>query len=52
MNDPHLGFIVASYAIGFAVIAGAIAWTVIDHRIQSRALAELEARSGRRRSSR
>ena len=24
MNDPHLGFIVASYAIGLAVIAGLI----------------------------
>lgn len=50
MNDPHLGFIVASYAIGFAVIAGVTAWTILDHRAQSKALAALEARSGRRRS--
>ena len=49
MSDPHLGFIVASYAIGFAVVAGLILWTVLDHRIQTRALAQLEARSGRRR---
>lgn len=50
MSDPHLDYIVASYAIGFAVIAGVVAWTVLDHRFTKRALAELEARSGRRRA--
>ncbi len=49
MNDPHLSFIVASYAIGFATIASLIAWTWIDHRNQSRALIALEVRTGRRR---
>ncbi|HVI29752.1 heme exporter protein CcmD [Hansschlegelia sp.] len=49
MSDPHLGFIVASYAIGFVVVAGLIVWTVLDHRVQARALERLEARSGRRR---
>ncbi|MBB3972953.1 heme exporter protein CcmD [Hansschlegelia beijingensis] len=50
MNDPHLGFIVASYAIGLTVVVALIGWTILDYRAQSRALAELEARSGRRRS--
>jgi heme exporter protein D len=49
MNDPHLGYIVASYVIGFGVIGALIAWTVIDHRLQSRALARMEARAPRRR---
>jgi heme exporter protein D len=50
MNDPHFGFIAASYAIGFAVIAGLILWTAVDHRLTKRALARVEAESGRRRA--
>ncbi|MGA0533149.1 heme exporter protein CcmD [Hansschlegelia sp. KR7-227] len=49
MSGPHAGFILAAYAIGFAVVAGVILWTILDHRIQSKALAELEARRPRRR---
>ncbi|MFC7051107.1 heme exporter protein CcmD [Hansschlegelia quercus] len=52
MNDPHVGFIVASYAIGFVVIGGLVLWTAIDHRLTKRALARVEAESGRRRSAR
>ncbi|MFD1704793.1 heme exporter protein CcmD [Methylopila henanensis] len=49
MTGPHAAFIIASYAIAFTVIAGLILWTVADWRLTRRALAELEARSGRRR---
>ncbi|WP_020187960.1 heme exporter protein CcmD [Methylopila sp. 73B] len=49
MTDAHFGYIAASYAIAFAVIAGLILWTALDQRAQRRALAELEARSGRQR---
>lgn len=47
----HGPFIVASYAIVALVIAGLIAWIVIDGRTQARRLAELEARGVRRRSA-
>ncbi|WP_020179615.1 heme exporter protein CcmD [Methylopila sp. M107] len=49
MTGPHAGFIIASYAIGFAVIAGLVLWTWADWRATSRALKALEARSPRRR---
>ena len=52
MNDPHFGFILAAYAIGFLVVGGLILWTILDHRAQTRALARLEARTGRRRAGR
>lgn len=52
MSGPHAGFIIASYAIAFAVVAGLIVWTVLDHRLTGRALERLEARSGRRRADR
>ncbi|RXF69604.1 heme exporter protein CcmD [Hansschlegelia zhihuaiae] len=42
MTGPHLGFILAAYAIGFAVVAGLILWTWADWRAQSRALKALE----------
>ncbi|WP_181705103.1 heme exporter protein CcmD [Chthonobacter rhizosphaerae] len=48
---PHAGFIVASYAITIAVVAGLIAWVVVDHGAQKRRLADLEARGVRRRSA-
>lgn len=48
---PHSAFILASYAISVAVVAGAIAWILLDHRQQKRTLAELEARGVTRRSA-
>lgn len=48
---PHAVFIIASYAIVALVIAGLIAWIVVDGRTQARRLAELEARGVRRRSA-
>jgi heme exporter protein D len=49
MTGPHLGFILAAYAIGVAVVAGLILWTWADWRAQSRALKALEAGGSRRR---
>jgi heme exporter protein D len=50
---PHAAFIVIAY--GFAVlliVTVMIAWIVVDHRRQTRSLAELEARGVTRRSER
>ncbi|HTV37552.1 MAG TPA: heme exporter protein CcmD [Xanthobacteraceae bacterium] len=47
----HLPFIVGSYAAAFVVIAGLIAWVMLDFRAQRRALAELELRGLTRRSA-
>jgi heme exporter protein D len=45
-------FIVTSYAVTALVVAGLILRAVIDHRIQTKALAELDARGVGRRSRR
>jgi heme exporter protein D len=47
---PHAWFIWLSYAAVVLVIAGLIAWLVIEGRSRAARLEELEARSGRRRS--
>ena len=45
MTDvPHLGFIVAAYAIAAAAIAAMIAYVWLDYRALSAQLAALEAR--------
>jgi heme exporter protein D len=49
---PHALFIVLSYGIAVAVIAGLIGWVLMDYRAQLRALADLEARGVTRRSER
>jgi heme exporter protein D len=49
---PHAAFIVSAYGIAAAIVAGMIAWIVLDHRQQQRRLAELEARGVTRRSER
>jgi heme exporter protein D len=49
---PHWAFIVTAYALMILVVAGLIAWVVVDHRIQARTLADLETRGLRRRSRR
>jgi heme exporter protein D len=48
----HAFFITLSYAVTALVIAGLILRAFIDHRIQTRALAELESRGVGRRSRR
>ena len=47
---PHAAFIIASYAVGAIVMAGLIAWLILDGRRHQRALDALEARGVRRRS--
>ncbi|MGH6675643.1 MAG: heme exporter protein CcmD [Xanthobacteraceae bacterium] len=48
---PHLPFIVASYAAAFVVVAGLVAWVMLDFRAQQRALSDLESRGLTRRST-
>ena len=48
---PHAGFVLAAYAIALAVIAGLIAWIVLDHRAQLRVLDDLERAGVTRRSA-
>ena len=50
---PHAGFILAAYAIALAlaVVAGLIAWIVLDHRAQVRILDDLERAGVTRRSA-
>jgi heme exporter protein D len=45
---PHAGFIVAAYATATVVIGVLVAWVMLDHRAQVRALAELQAKGGGR----
>ena len=47
---PHSAFIIAAYAVAAAIIALLIAWVMVDHRAQRRALGALEARGVTRRS--
>ena len=49
---PHADFIVAAYAAGIFVIAGLVAWAVLDYAAQRRVLGDLEARGAVRRSRR
>jgi heme exporter protein CcmD len=39
---PHIGFVIAAYAICALVIAGLIGATVLDYRVLRRALAAYE----------
>ena len=49
---PHAAFIVAAYGLAAAVLAALMAWIVLDHQAQRRALGELEGRGVARRSHR
>jgi len=49
---PHAMFIVAAYGIATFVIGALIAWVMLDHRAQLRALDNLELRGVTRRSDR
>jgi heme exporter protein D len=48
---PHADFIIAAYAVAIVIVASIIVWVVIDHRHQSRILADLESRGVTRRSA-
>ncbi len=47
MAVPHIGFILASYAVTGAVVGGAAVAVLLDRRALTRALRRLEARAGR-----
>ena len=49
---PHADFIVAAYAVTAFVVAGLIAWVVLDHSAQRRILGDLEEHGVTRRSRR
>ena len=47
---PYAFFIVSAYLAAALIVAAMIAWVMLDHRRQSRILADLEARGITRRS--
>ena len=47
----HAAFIIAAYAVAVLVVGGMIIWVMVDHRKQTRTLADLEARGVTRRSA-
>jgi heme exporter protein D len=47
--NPHVGFVVASYAITFVVLGGLIGWVIARGRSLDRRLARLEAEGAPRR---
>lgn len=47
----HAAYILAAYALAALVIGGLVLWTWLDYRTQRAALARLEARGLRRRST-
>jgi heme exporter protein D len=49
---PHAGFIEIAYGFAALIVTVMTVWTVVDHRRQTRSLAELEARGLKRRSER
>ena len=49
---PHASFIVGAYGIALMIMTTLIAWIWLDHRQQTRTLADLEARGVTRRSER
>ncbi len=48
---PYAPFILAAYGAALAVVAGLIAWVVLDFRAQKRVLGDLEAHGVTRRSA-
>ena len=48
---PHAAFILAAWGMGVVVVAGLIAWVVVDFRAQKRVLGDLEAHGVTRRSA-
>jgi heme exporter protein D len=48
----HAGFILIAYAAAAVILLVLIGWIALDHRVQRRALDEMEARGVTRRSGR
>ena len=40
-HDPHLGFIIAAYAVGFLIVVGMVGTILADYRNLKQALASL-----------
>jgi heme exporter protein D len=49
---PHAAFIVIAYGFAALIVTVMTGWIAVDHRRQTRSLAELEARGVTRRSER
>jgi len=49
---PHAEFIIAAYALALFVVAGLVAWVILDYAAQRRILGDLEERGVTRRSQR
>jgi heme exporter protein D len=47
----HIDFIAAAYAAAVIIVGALIAWVTIDHRVQTRTLAELDEQGVTRRSA-
>ena len=48
---PHAAFILAAWGMGVVVVAGLVAWVILDFRAQKRVLGDLEAHGVTRRSA-
>ena len=46
MNDPHIGFVIAAYAVAAIVLVGMVVAVFADYRAQRRTLKRLESRDG------
>ena len=51
MFGQYSAFIIPSYLVSAAVIAGLVIWTLLDHRERLREIRELEQRGIRRRAA-
>ena len=49
---PYAAFILTAYAAAIAIVAGLVAWVMLDRRHLIRLIAEVEARGVTRRSRR
>ncbi|HUI21255.1 MAG TPA: heme exporter protein CcmD [Methylocella sp.] len=50
-HDPHIGFIVAAYALAFVIVVGMIATIMVDYRNLTRALSSFAVRDAANRES-
>jgi heme exporter protein D len=48
---PHIGFVIAAYAIAFVVIGGMVIGTLVDYRSLKKSLERVETRTRRKQSS-
>jgi len=50
MDDPNIGFVIASYAVAVTVLSALIIANVVSYRIEKRTIASFEEAGIRRRS--